>query len=145
MGMQMHAYNREAMLKGTLYPPDKLLEAYDKLGELNLPIYITELTIPGRDENGAEYQAAIVENLYKLWFSIPQMAGITWWNLGDNTAFENENKAMGGLLDGEMNPKPAYEVLNRLINSEWRTKLKVSSGSQGNVSFRGFYGKYKIR
>ena len=72
------------------------------------------------------------------------MAGITWWNLGDSTAFGNENKAMGGLLDNEMNPKLAYQALNQLINHEWKTNLKISSGSHGNVSFRGFYGKYKI-
>lgn len=144
MGIQMHAYDREAMLKGKLYPPAAQLEAFDKMGELNLPIYMTEITIPGREEDGPELQAEIVENLYRLWFSIPQMAGITWWNLGDSTAFGNENKAMGGLLDSNMNPKPAYEALDRLINHEWKTDLEITGNSQGNVSFRGFYGKYKI-
>jgi hypothetical protein len=89
-------------------------------------------------------QAKIAEKLYRLWFSIPNMAGITWWNLGDSTAFGVENKAMGGLLDYEMNPKPAYQALDQLINHEWKTNLKFSSDSNGNVRFRGFFGKYKI-
>jgi endo-1,4-beta-xylanase len=48
------------------------------------------------------------------------------------------------LLDSEMNPKPAYEALDQLINHEWKTNMKISSDSNGNVSFRGFFGKYKI-
>ena len=81
---------------------------YEQLGRLGLPLYITEITIPGVGDDGAE-QAAIVANLYRLWFSTPTMAGVTWWNLGDGTAYQKENKALGGLLDNDMNPKPAYE------------------------------------
>jgi GH35 family endo-1,4-beta-xylanase len=144
MGLQMHAYEREEMLNGELHPPKQQLDVFSRLGKMNLPIYMTEITVPGRGENGAELQAKIVKILYRFWFSIPNMAGITWWNLGDLTAIENENKAMGGLLDSEMNPKPAYETLDQLINHEWKTNLNISSNSQGNVRFRGFYGKYKI-
>lgn len=145
MGVQFHIYNRQAMLEGKLYPPDELFATYDQLGQTDLPVYITEITIPGKGENGAHYQGKIVENLYKLWFSTPRMKGITWWNLGDGTAFEEENKAMGGLLDEEMKPKPAYEALDRLINREWKTIVKLKSDSTGKIRFRGFHGKYVIR
>lgn len=144
MGAQMHAYDREAMLNGELHPPKQQFDVFSRLGKVNLPIYMTEITVPGRGDNGAVLQAKIVKNLYRFWFSIPNMAGITWWNLGDLTAFRDENKAMGGLLDNEMNPKPAYETLDQLINHEWKTNLKISSDSHGNARFRGFYGKYKI-
>lgn len=147
MGLQFHLFDlgaRSKFLDGTIYPVKQLLDVYDRIGKLGLPIYITEITLPGGGENGYLIQAKIVENLYRLWFSVPNMAGITWWNLGDSTAFGNENKAMGGLLDNEMNPKPAYQALDQLINREWKTNLKISSGSHGNVSFRGFYGKYRI-
>ena len=73
------------------------------------------------------------------------MAGVTWWNLGDGAAFQEENKALGGLLDKDMKPKPAYLALDRLINTEWKTALKLKSDAAGKVSFRGFLGKYSIR
>ncbi len=145
MGIQFHIYNRPAMLDGKLYPPKELFSVYDQLSEMNLPLYITEITIPGKDENGAALQGEIVKNLYRLWFSTPNMAGITWWNLGDGTAFEEENKAMGGLLDEKMNPKPAYTELDRLINHEWRSNETVTSDSNGEIRFRGFHGKYTVR
>jgi len=45
-------------------------------------------------------QGATVACLYRLWFSTPKMAGITWRNRADDTAYEN--KSLGGLLDREL-------------------------------------------
>jgi len=143
IGIQFHV-SRDSVLSGKLYPPAHLQDVYSQLGRLGLPLYITEITIPGVGGNGAELQAAIVANLYRLWFSTPAMAGVTWWNLGDGTAYENENKALGGLLDKEMNPKPAYRALDRLINHEWKTNLKLKTDAQGQAKFRGFFGKYQL-
>lgn len=144
IGIQFHI-SRDSVLSGKRYPPAHLQDVYSQLGRLGLPLYITEITIPGVGENGAELQAAIVANYYRLWFSAPAMAGVTWWNLGDGTAYENENKALGGLLDKDMNPKPAYLALDKLINHEWKTNLKLTTDASGKASFRGFHGKYALR
>ena len=138
---------RGAMLGGKLFPPGKLCAVYDQLGRLGLPLYITEITISGAGNDGPALQAAVVENLYRRWFSTPRMAGVTWWNLGDGTAYKdetrNENKSLGGLLDEEMNPKPAYQVLDKLINHEWKTSLTLKTDAGGKASFRGFHGTYR--
>ncbi len=147
MGIHVHfwdEYERNSLLLGKLLPPKKLIGDFDKIGKMNLPIYITEITIPGMGENGNGLQAKIVENMYRLWFSTPNMAGITWWNLGDNTAYGNENNLKGGLLDENMDQKPAYEILDRLINHEWRTNEVLQTDNYGKARFWGFYGKYII-
>jgi hypothetical protein len=72
------------------------------------------------------------------------MAGITWWNLGDGTAYGNEGMAGGGLADNDFNPKPAYQALDELINRDWKTHLETTSGANGGVRFRGFHGGYQI-
>ena len=144
MGIQFHMYNRPGMLKGEILPPNQLLEVYEKLEQLDLPIFITEITISGKGENGSMEQAKIVENLYRLWFSTPNMAGLTWWNLGDGLAFGKENSAMGGLCDQNLDPKPAYDVLDKLINHEWQTNQTLNTDIKGKIDFRGFYGKYKV-
>jgi GH35 family endo-1,4-beta-xylanase len=144
IGIQFHV-SRDSVLSGKLYVPAHLQDVYTQLGRLGLPLYITEITIPGVGENGAELQASIVANYYRLWFSTPMMAGVTYWNLGDGTAYENENKVLGGLLDKDMNPKPAYRALDRLINHEWRTNLKLTTDTSGKASFRGFHGRYSLR
>ncbi len=145
IGLQFHAYNRSAMLAGKEYTPSQLTAVYERLGRLGLPLYITEITIPGTGDNGPELQGAVVANLYRLWFSTPAMAGVTWWNLGDGTAFGNENNALGGLLDKDMNPKPAYQALDRLINHDWKTNLTAKTDAHGKAHFRGFHGKYTVQ
>jgi hypothetical protein len=90
-------------------------------------------------------QADLVRDHYRLWFSAPTMAGITWWNLGDGTAVKYEIEAMGGLMDDQLQPKAAYHVLDELINKEWRTNVKAQSDATGKVSFRGFHGEYEVK
>ena len=127
------------------YSPQQMFDTYEQLGRLGLPLYITEITIPGTGSDGPAQQGTVVAKLYRLWFSTPSMAGVTWWNLADGTAFENENKSLGGLLDKNFDPKPAYKALDQLINHDWKTNLETKSDVDGNVKFRGFFGKYSIK
>jgi GH35 family endo-1,4-beta-xylanase len=148
VGLQFHYFRRpalDAFLKGANNDPGKLLDLYDAFGKLGLPLYITEITIPSAGSDGAELQAEVVRNYYRLWFSAPTMAGITWWNLGDGTAVKGENEARGGLIDGDFQPKAAYRALDALVNREWKTSVDRATDPQGRVSFRGFYGKYRVR
>lgn len=148
IGFQFHFFSRDALDTGFLGNPDmgpaRLLEVYDAFGQFGPPLYVTEITIPGSGPDGAALQAEVVTNLYRLWFSIEKMAGITWWNLPDNTAYGNENSALGGLTDENLNPKPVYEALDRLINQEWKTQFKGTTDAEGRCAFRGFAGAYEI-
>ena len=115
------------------------------LGETGLPIHLSEITItsPGDDRKGRIIQAVIARNLYRLWFSNPQMMGITWWNVVDDCgALGEPNKS--GLFDRQMNPKTAYYALDDLLNNEWRTRLKTTVDPDGKLRFRGFKGEYKV-
>ena len=78
------------------------------------------------------------------------MVAIVWWNLVDGYAAfaplgsnEGENRCGGGLVRFDMSEKPAYKVLDRLINQEWNTSFEKSIEGQ-ELSFRGFYGEYEV-
>ncbi|GAA4729159.1 endo-1,4-beta-xylanase [Flavisolibacter ginsenosidimutans] len=144
IGIQFHMLLVKKFLNGEAFTPAIMHNAYTELGKLGKPLWITEITVPSNEENGWQNQAAIVSNIYKLWFSEPQMKGITWWNFGDGTAFGTENNFKGGLLDSAMNPKPAYKVLDQLINHDWKTNLTLTTDAKGKINFRGFYGTYSI-
>lgn len=146
IGFQYHYFRRAALdgfLKSPQSDPAKLLDVYEKFGAFDLPLYITEITIPSAGDGGDALQAEVVRDHYRLWFAAPKMAGITWWNLGDGTAVKGENEAKGGLMDGDLKPKPAYRALEKLINEEWKTKAQVQTDAQGHATFRGFYGSYR--
>ncbi|WP_338876422.1 endo-1,4-beta-xylanase [Spirosoma sp. SC4-14] len=157
IGMQFHNFSEpeyEQILKGKAMTPTTLFNTLDLYSDFNLPIHITEITVSALSEKGPEYQAVMAENYYKLWFSHPSVEGIIWWNLVDGTAaparikpdgtvVPGEDKWKGGLLNRDFTKKPAYDVLDRLINKEWRTNLTVAPQNNA-ISYRGFYGTYTV-
>lgn len=124
--------------------PARLLAVLDLYGKHGLPVHISEITLPTYpDLAGAEqFQADLLRELYRLWFSHPSVEAIYWWNLNDGNANADEGKLRGGLLDTHLNKKPSYETLNRLIHEEWTTAFQLTANAE--CSFRGFYGDYEI-
>ena len=57
---------------------------------------------------------------------------------------------VSGLFTRDLQKKPAYQVLDQLINREWRTCLTAKAerdgggGETGVVKFRGFKGRYRL-
>ena len=149
MGAQMHLFDPQQCLDiadgKEIQTPDKIWEWSNRLGQAGKPIHLSEITItaPGNDAHGRQIQAIIATNLYRLWFSIKPMMGITWWNVVDDCGAPGE-PSVSGLFDRDMKPKASYYALDNLINHEWKTNLNVKAGKKGVIKFRGFKGNYKI-
>ncbi|MBR4673355.1 MAG: endo-1,4-beta-xylanase [Victivallales bacterium] len=150
MGAQMHLFDPQICLdiadgKTDRESPEMVYEKFTRLAKANLPIHLSEITItaPNNDERGQAIQAVIAHNLYRLWFSLEPMMGITWWNVVDDCGAPGE-PSVSGLFSRDMAPKPAYFALENLINHEWRTNLCTQADEEGRVSFRGFRGNYKL-
>ena len=150
-GVQMHIFNPAEATKiaeGTdngQLSPDRLWATLEELKNIERPIFISEVTISAPEDTpkGLEIQKILTRNMYRLWFSHPSVAGITWWNLVDGGAAPGE-PSISGLFDKDMNKKPAYEALDQLINRDWRTNLTFKAPKDGKISWRGFKGDYKI-
>ncbi len=151
VGSQMHLFNPRdsehiAAGKGPVHVrPDKVAERFQMLAKANRPIHLSEITITAPDvtPRGQMIQAIITKNLYRAWFSVENMNGITWWNVVDGCGWAGE-PAISGLFMRDMTPKTVYFMMDDLINREWKTRLKVKARSGGRISFRGFKGRYKI-
>ncbi len=151
MGAQMHLFNPQICLdiaegKSEVQSPASVRETMERLSKANLPIHLSEITItsPGNDARGQIIQAVIARNLYRLWFSIPKMMGITWWNVVDDCGAPGE-PSVSGLFTRDMQPKSSYFALNDLINREWKTRTSVTAGKDGQIEFRGFRGTYRLQ
>ena len=157
IGLQYHIFTTtEEMenwaVKAAYLDAEAMVEILDIFNAYGFPMHISEITIPGSGQKieNEEVQAYLVEALYKTWFATENMKSIVWWNLADGYAAhaplgsnEGENRCGGGLIRFDMSEKPAYKVLDRLINQEWRTIFeKTVEGNE--ISFRGFYGEYEI-
>ncbi len=157
IGMQFHMfYKPEAEAENTAqyYSPENIYAVMDRYADFGKPFQITELTVPAYDytEDNEEIQAEIITNLYRMWFSHPNMEAIMYWNLidgyaayapqGDMTCGENVYR--GGLVRFDLTPKPAYYAVRNLFEKEYHTSVQTGSGDEGRASFKGFYGEYDI-
>ena len=149
-GMQMHLFNPDdvnRIAEGSELRSPAQVRAQIAAAHVGggMPIHLSEITVssPGGDGRGEEIQAEVARNLYRLWFSIPDMAAITWWNVVDDCGAPGE-PSVSGLFHRDMTPKKAYFALDELVNREWRTRITATADASGAVSFRGFKGDYRL-
>ena len=165
IGAQYHVFEtreRELEKSSYLYNPICLYDHMDMYSKLVNALQVTEITIPAysNEKEDEKIQAELIKYLYTVWFSHPAMEQIIYWNLVDGYAYvENptpekirnsqgnmslgENVYYGGLLNFDLTPKPAYKMLDTLINKVWRTEI-CEDIKNNEYQFRGFYGTYEI-
>ncbi|MDP6542784.1 MAG: endo-1,4-beta-xylanase [Phycisphaerae bacterium] len=146
IGLQSHMH-------GGTWSNAKLWSVCERFAAFKKPIHFTELTILSGKKGwhrpkpwsstpeGEAQQARDAARVYTLLFSHPSVEAITWWNLTDAHAWM---QAPSGLLGKDMSPKPAYNVLKKLITEDWRTKTSFTTDADGKATFRGFHGRYEL-
>ena len=166
IGMQYHLFNkREDEYEKTRLTlnPESLYRHMDLYSNFGKPLQITEVTVPAYSwaSEDEEIQAEIIEKLYSIWFSHPNVEQIIYWNLVDGYAHLwdpdpgkikasqgnmslGENYYYGGLLRFDLSPKPAYYNIKELIQQRWHTEAELVTSQDGSCGFRGFYGQYEI-
>ena len=166
IGMQYHLFNRrENEYKATraTLDPSNLYKHMDLYSNFQKPLQITEVTVPAYswEPEDEEIQADIIEKLYSVWFSHPNVEQIVYWNLVDGYAHFwdpdpakiaasqgdmtlGENYYYGGLLRFDLSPKPAYLKIKELLFERWHTETEIKTDKNGQADFRGFYGNYDV-
>ncbi len=166
IGMQYHLFHkREDEYEKTRLTlnPESLYRHMDLYSNFGKPLQITEVTVPAYswEAEDEEIQAEIIEKLYSIWFSHPNVEQIIYWNLVDGYAHVwepdlekikasqgnmslGENYYYGGVLRFDLSPKPAYYKIKELIQQRWHTEAELVTSQDGVCGFRGFYGQYEI-
>ena len=152
VGSQMHLFNPAESVniaRGAgpdFLRPEKVAARFAEITQAGgrRPIHLSEITItaPDNSPRGQMVQAIILRNLYRAWFSVEKMNGITWWNVVDDCGAPGE-PSISGLFTRDMRPKTAYFAMDDLVNREWKTRTSAKAQG-GKVAFRGFRGRYRL-
>jgi endo-1,4-beta-xylanase len=157
-GGKIDAIGLESHMHMNIWKLDQVWYVCDLFKDLGIPLHFTEATVLSgtlkTDQDWLSYhpdwnttvegeknQADYVPLFYTILFSHPSVQSITWWDLSDEGAWQG---APAGLIRKDMSPKPAYNQLMKLIHNDWWTDITVSTDAEGKVSWRGFYGQYKL-
>jgi len=156
MGLQYHMFNnmKNDNVMGFNRPLNcrYLFKCLDQYAKLGVPLNFSEVSIISSKDlgDGDRFQELVTEKLYRLWFSHPAVEAVVWWNLVDGTAAyapmgteEGENRLRAGLVNFDFSPKPAYNILRRLIHDEWSTRCTLNYEEGATNCFHGFYGSYE--
>ena len=164
IGMQYHLFYKaehEYEKTRSTLNPENLYKHMDLYSNFGKPLQITEVTVPAYswEAEDEEIQAEIIEKLYSIWFSHPNVEQVIYWNLVDGYAHLwdpdpekikasqgdmtlGENYYYGGLLRFDLSPKPAYFRIKDLLQKKWHTETELITDENGSAEFRGFYGDY---
>lgn len=157
IGLQYHQFvpkEKEEEYALDRYNPMKMFDVLDTFGKFGKPIQLSEITVSAYSDSDEDtaIQAELLKNMYKIWFSHKNVDAIVYWNLVDgltsggkpNEMNAGENKYHGALLNFDLSPKPAFKVLDELINHEWHTEGIFTSNDYGFATLNGFKGDYEL-
>lgn len=156
-GVSIDAIGLQSHMHWDYWGDRELWDICERFAPLGNPLHWTETTIlsgPKKNWPGYDFrpgwnttpeleqtQAENVARFYRVLFSHPAVAAITWWDLSDEGAWLG---APSGLLRKDMSPKPAYETLRKLIKEQWWTgRQTLKTDAVGQVTFRGYLGDYE--
>lgn len=158
-GVPLDAIGLQSHMHTGVWSTEKMWDICERFAKNGKPLHFTELTVlsgklmtaneadhwsirsdwPSTPE-GEHQQAAMAKDYYRLLFSHPAVEAITWWDFSDAFTYMG---APAGLLRKDMSPKPAYDVLKKLIREIWWTgPFTIKTNAQGQIVFRGFLGEY---
>lgn len=139
-----------------------MYECFTGFQEMGVKMHISEATLdlgqrfmsPVRQETEwtPELAAQFYKDYFTTAFSHPAMEAINYWDLStsinraSSTFMSIGGTGQAGLLDPTKNdePRPLYNMLKKLIRTDWMTNLGGDLGRNGAVAFRGFHGDYEI-
>lgn len=151
IGMQSHQHR-------DIWTQEETLRVMDRAAEFGFPIHFPECSfISGKpigymeygagcvnrfteDEEDLYTMAELTRNFYTLVFSHPAVEALSWFDFTDHRWLG----APAGLLNDNLEPKPAYDELDRLINHEWHSDDDTVTNEFGRACSRLFCGNYDI-
>ena len=139
---------------------EKLESVLARFERFGLPIHFTENTIisgkpmppeivdlndfqPESWDSLPEYeeqQKNELSEMYRILFAHPLVKAVTGWDFTDGGWLN----APSGLLRRDNSPKPAYDMLKKLIKEEWTTEISAVTDENGRFELYGFKGEYDI-
>jgi GH35 family endo-1,4-beta-xylanase len=161
-GIRLDAIGLQTHMHQGYRGEETVLAVVDRFARFGLPIQMTETTLvsghlmPASVEDLNDYripewpttpegearQADEIERHYRSLFGHPAVESITYWGFTDAGAWLG---APVGFVRADGSRKPSYDVLDGLVNREWRLPAtRLRTDGSGRVTVRGPLGDYAL-
>ncbi len=123
---------------GDLPKPEVVRKSLDELAEFGLPIRITEYDCWGGANH--EERADALEVVYRVAFAHPAVTGILGWGFWEGRHWQPP----AALYSRNWSIRPQGRRYRQLVLKKWQTRERGETGADGQWTFRGFYGTYRL-
>ena len=130
-----------------------LKRCLDMLGELNLPILITEFNMPGQKSkyrgnhkgklspDEEKRKAVAVRDYLRISFQHPSVEAFIFWGAWEPHLWIPAS----ALWKSDMSPTPALKEYRKLVFEKWWTKWEGKADEKGECRLTPFFGRHRIR
>jgi len=135
-GVPIHGIGLQNHMAFSLESPEEIAKYIKRFTELGLRVELTEfdarLRLFKNDPDPYLAQGRYYRDVLEACIKIPGFTGITYWGYSDRNSFYDEqdwlffkpNEPM--LLDAQLNPKPAYRLIEEFLDSISNERVGVS-------------------
>lgn len=138
-GASIDVYGDQAHMGLPLTAPARMVEIWQEVAKLGLPIEITEFDVGViNDEIHGQY----VEDTLIAAFSVPQVETFMMWGFWENSHWRAAEG--GAMFRADWSKRPAQEVYEKWVLDKWKTNATLTTDKNGVVQTRGFLGDYQM-
>lgn len=116
---------------------ERIQKSLDTLAQFGLPIKITEFDAVADTERE---KARILRDVYRVAFAHPAVKGIFMWGFWEGAHWEPK----AALFKKNWQPLIAAQTFEDLVYGQWWTRVNTSTGRNGRVQVRSFFGNYHL-
>jgi hypothetical protein len=132
----------QAHMNMPLTPIARVLEAWNELSALGLPIELTELDVTLGGPRDEASQGRYFEDYVTAAFSHPNIRSVVLWGFWDGAHWLASQGA--GLFRLNWSPRPMAESWERLFLRDWWSREEGTTGEEGEWSGRVFLGEHDV-
>ncbi|PQV64284.1 Endo-1,4-beta-xylanase, GH35 family [Abditibacterium utsteinense] len=138
-GAPVDLYGDQAHFGAPLTPPSRMIEIWNEVAKLGLPIEITEFdaSIPDDQVHGEYVRDTLIAA-----FSQPEIQSFIIWGFWEGAHWRAAEG--GAMFRLDWSQRPAQETYEKLILGEWMTHENLKTNEKGRVQTRGFLGDYNV-
>ncbi len=138
-GAPVEIYGDQAHFGTPLTTPARVVQIWDEVAKIGLPIEVTEYDAGISDDR---LHGEFTRDLLIAAFAEPKMQSFIMWGFWEGSHWRAGEG--GAMFRRDWSKRPAQEAYEKLVLNDWMTNQTLQTGADGAVSTRGFLGDYDV-
>lgn len=138
-GASLDAIGIQAHVDVPMTPAKRVLEILDEVAGFKKPLEITEYDLSVLDDR---IHARHMDDFLTACFSHPAVQSFLMWGFWEGSHWLADKG--GAMFRRDWSERPTVAAYERLVKGKWWTRYASSTGRDGTVRTRAFYGTQKV-